>query len=127
MAKDTWVEETEDITYEANKIWENANVLRGTYMPDKYGDVIIPMTVIRRLECALEPTKAKVLAAYKADPNRAPKALRRDAGLQFYCVSEFTLSELLNDVDNLAANFYAYLDGFSENVQNIVDGLDLRE
>ena len=127
MAKDTWVEETEDITYEANKIWENANVLRGTYMPDKYGDVIIPMTVIRRLECALEPTKAKVLAAYKADPNRAPKALRRDAGLQFYCVSEFTLSELLNDVDNLAANFYAYLDGFSENVQNIVDGLDLRD
>ena len=127
MAKNMWVEETDDITYEANKIWENANVLRGTYMPDKYGDVIIPMTVIRRLECALEPTKAKVLAAYKADPNRAPKALRRDAGLQFYCVSEFTLSELLNDVDNLAANFNAYLDGFSENVQNIVDGLDLRD
>ncbi|MBQ1450105.1 MAG: SAM-dependent DNA methyltransferase [Eggerthellaceae bacterium] len=127
MAKNMWVEETDDITYEANKIWENANVLRGTYMPDKYGDVIIPMTVIRRLECALEPTKAKVLAAYKADPNRAPKALRRDAGLQFYCVSEFTLSELLNDVDNLAANFNAYLDGFSENVQNIIDGLDLRD
>lgn len=127
MTKDMWVEETEDITYEANEIWANANVLRGTYMPDKYGDVIIPMTVIRRLECTLEPTKAKVLAAYKADPNRAPKALCRDAGLQFYCVSEFTLSELLNDVDNLAANFNAYLDGFSENVQSIVDGLDLRD
>ncbi|MBR3226031.1 MAG: hypothetical protein IKF78_11990 [Atopobiaceae bacterium] len=48
-------------------------------MPDKYGDVIIPMTVLRRLECTLEPTKDKVLAAYRADPDRAPKALCRDA------------------------------------------------
>lgn len=121
-----WVEDTEDITYEANQIWANANVLRGTYMPDKYGDVIIPMTVLRRLECTLEPTKDKVLAAYKADPNRAPKALCRDAKLSFYCVSEFTLAELLNDSDNLAANFDAYLDGFSNNVQEIFDGLNLR-
>lgn len=121
-----WVEDTEDITYEANRIWANANVLRGTYMPDKYGDVIIPMTVLRRLECTLEPTKDKVLAAYKADPKRAPKALCRDAKLSFYCVSEFTLAELLNDSDNLAANFDAYLDGFSSNVQEIFDGLNLR-
>ena len=57
----------------------HSNVLRGVYMPDKYGDVIIPMTVLRRLECTLEPTKDKVLAAYRADPDRAPKALCRDA------------------------------------------------
>lgn len=126
MAIDLWVEETEDITYEANRIWANANVLRGTYMPDKYGDVIIPMTVLRRLECTLEPTKGKVLAAYKADPNRAPRALCRDAKLSFYCVSEFTLAELLNDSDNLAANLGAYLDSFSDNVQEIFDGLNLR-
>lgn len=122
-----WNEETEDISYEANKIWANANVLRGTYMPDKYGDVIIPMTVLRRLECTLEPTKAKVLAAYEADPDRAPKALCRDAGLQFYCASKFTLAELLNDPDNIAANFFSYLDGFSSNVQDIFLGLNLRE
>ena len=127
MRNDLWVEETEDITYEANKIWANANVLRGTYLPDKYGDVIIPMTVLRRLECTLEPTKDKVVAEYKKDPNRAPKALHRDAGLQFYCVSEFTLAELVNDADNLAANFYSYLDGFSANVQEIFDGLELRD
>ena len=127
MAQDLWVEETEDITYEANQIWANANVLRGTYMPDKYGDVIIPMTVLRRLECTLEPTKGKVLAAYRADPERAPKALCRDAGLQFYCTSEFTLSELTNDSDNLAANFNAYLDGFSANVQDVFAGLNLRD
>ena len=64
MIRDMWVEETEDIAYEANKIWANANVLRGTYMPDKYGDVIIPMTVIRRLECTLEATKSKVLGLF---------------------------------------------------------------
>lgn len=127
MSDITWNEETEDITYEANQIWANANVLRGTYMPDKYGDVIIPMTVLRRLECTLESTKEKVLAAYEADPDRAPRALCRDAGLQFYCTSRFTLAELLNDSDNLAANFFAYLDGFSANVQDIFAGLSLRE
>lgn len=127
MADMAWNEEAEDITYEANKIWANANVLRGTYMPDKYGDVIIPMTVLRRLECTLEPTKGKVLSAYEADPDRAPRALCRDAGLQFYCTSRFTLAELLNDSDNLAANFFAYLDGFSANVQDIFEGLSLRD
>ena len=127
MADINWSEETDDITYEANKIWANANVLRGTYLPDKYGDVIIPMTVLRRLECALEPTKEKVLIEYDGDPNRPPRALRRDAGLQFYCTSRFTLAELLNDVDNLEANLYAYLDGFSDNVQDIFAGLSLRD
>ena len=127
MADMAWNEEAEDITYEANRIWANANVLRGTYMPDKYGDVIIPMTVLRRLECTLEPTKEKVLSAYEADPDRAPRALCRDAGLQFYCTSRFTLAELLNDSDNLAANFLAYLDGFSANVQDIFAGLSLRD
>lgn len=105
MRDAAWSEETEDITYEANRIWANANVLRGTYMPDKYGDVIIPMTVLRRLECTLEATKDKVLKKYEADPGRAPKALCKDAGLQFYCTSKFTLAELLNDTDNLAVNF----------------------
>ena len=127
MRDAVWSEETEDITYEANRIWANANVLRGTYMPDKYGDVIIPMTVLRRLECTLEATKDKVLKKYEADPGRAPKALCRDAGLQFYCTSRFTLAELLNDTDNLAANFFSYLDGFSANVQDIFSGLSLRD
>ena len=127
MTETPWNEGSEDITYEANRIWANANVLRGTYLPDKYGDVIIPMTVLRRLECTLESTKEKVLAAYEADPNRAPRALCRDAGLQFYCTSRFTLAELVNDADNLAANFFAYLDGFSSNVQGIFSGLSLRD
>lgn len=52
-----WDDNPVDVTSEANFIWSIANKLRGTYMPDKYGDVIIPMTILRRFECALDPTK----------------------------------------------------------------------
>ena len=57
-----------DVTSEANFIWGIANKLRGSYMPDKYGDVIIPMTIIRRFECALESTKQSVIDKYKENP-----------------------------------------------------------
>lgn len=59
----TWDEDPVDISAEANFIWSIANKLRGVYMPDKYGDVIIPMTIIRRFECALEKTKEKISKA----------------------------------------------------------------
>ena len=59
-----WDDNPVDISAEANFIWSIANKLRGTYMPDKYGDVIIPMTIIRRFECALAKTKAAVVAKY---------------------------------------------------------------
>lgn len=55
-----WDDNPVDITSEANFIWSIANKLRGTYMPDKYADVIIPMTIVRRFECTLEETKAKL-------------------------------------------------------------------
>lgn len=63
-----WDDNPVDITSEANFIWSIANKLRGVYMPDKYGDVIIPMTIIRRLECALEPTKKAVVAQFEKNP-----------------------------------------------------------
>lgn len=68
-----WDDSPIDVTQEANFIWSIANKLRGSYMPDKYGDVIIPMTIIRRLECALESTKPKVIEAYKANSNEPAK------------------------------------------------------
>lgn len=68
-----WDESPIDVTPEVNFIWSIANKLRGSYMPDKYGDVIIPMTILRRLECALEPTKEAVLAKYAENPNYPPK------------------------------------------------------
>ena len=63
-----------DITKEANFIWSIANKLRATYMPDKYGEVIIPMTIIRRFACVLAPTKAQVLVTYKKDKNYPARA-----------------------------------------------------
>ena len=122
-----WDDDPVDITQEANFIWSIANKLRGTYMPDKYADVIIPMTVLRRFECSLAPTKDKVLEKFQTNPNYPAKALANLAGLQFYCTSPYTLKELLNDTDNLAENFSAYLEGFSSNVHEILKLLSLPE
>lgn len=70
-----WDETPIDVTAEANFIWSIANKLRGSYMPDKYGDVIIPMVIIRRFECTLEETKHKVIEQFKLNPNYPGKAL----------------------------------------------------
>lgn len=118
-------DETVDITQEANFIWSIANKLRGAYMPDKYGDVIIPMTVIRRFECVLAPTKDKVVATYEENKAYPARALARIAGKQFYNTSRYNLKELCNDPDHIAANFKAYIDGFSANVQDILNELSI--
>ena len=115
-----WDDSPIDVSTEVNFIWSIANKLRGTYQSDKYKDVIIPMVIIRRFECALEPTKDKVVAQFKANPNYPAKAMYRISGFQFYNTSEFTLAELINDADHLAANFKAYLQIFSPNVQEII-------
>lgn len=120
-----WDDNPVDITSEANFIWSIANKLRGSYMPDKYGDVIIPMTIIRRFECALEATKAKVVETYKNNMNYPAKAMQKISGFQFYNTSEFDLKELCNDPDHIAANFREYLNGFSANVQDIFRELNM--
>jgi len=120
-----WDESPIDVTAEANFIWSIANKLRGSYMPDKYGDVIIPMTIIRRFECALEATKAQVVAKFNENPNYPAKALCRISGYQFYNTSGFDLTELCNDADHIAANFKAYINGFSSNVQDILNELEI--
>ena len=78
------------------------------------------MTIIRRFECALAPTKKKVVDQYKANPNFPAKAMYRVSGFQFYNTSEFDLAELVNDSDHIAANFKSYLQGFSANVLEIL-------
>ena len=120
-----WEEAPVDVTAEANFIWSIANKLRGSFMPDKYGDVIIPMVIIRRFECTLEPTKDKVVAQFKANPLYPYKAMCRISGFQFYNTSEFTLKELCNDADHIASNFKAYIAGFSQNVQDILNELEM--
>ncbi len=119
-----WDDNPIDITAEANFIWSIANKLRGVYMPDKYGDVIIPMTIIRRLECALEPTKQAVVEKFQQNPNYPEKAMYRVSGFQFYNTSEFTLKELCNDADHIEANFKAYVESFSPNVQTLLNDED---
>lgn len=115
-----WDDSPVDVSAEVNFIWAIANKLRGTYRSDKYKDVIVPMTIIRRFECALAPTKAKVVAKYQENPKYPAKAMQRLSGFQFYNTSAFDLAELTNDADHLAANFKSYLQGFSANVQEIL-------
>ena len=120
-----WDDNPVDITSEANFIWSIANKLRGSYMPDKYGDVVIPMTIIRRFECALASTKDKVVDQYKQNPAYPAKAMQRISGYQFYNTSEFDLKELCNDPEHIAANFREYLNSFSANVQDIFRELNM--
>lgn len=120
-----WDETPVDVTAEANFIWSIANKLRGSYMPDKYGDVIIPMTIIRRFECTLAPTKQDVVDTFKENPLYPYKAMCKKSGFQFYNTSEFDLKELCNDADHVAANFKSYIAGFSDNVQDILHELEM--
>ena len=101
-------------------------VLINTYEPSKYKDVILPMTVIRRLDAVLEPTKDKVLEThqkYKDKLNDLTALLtskQNGSGQAFYNTSPYTLKKLLDDPKNLRSNFENYLNGFSYNVQDII-------
>lgn len=116
-----------------NFIWGIANdVLRDIYVRGKYRDVILPMTVIRRLDAVLEPTKKNVLQM-KASLDKSgiinqEAALRQASGQAFYNTSDFTLRDLRSvaNQQQLKANFEAYLDGFSLNVQEILDNFEFR-
>ena len=120
-----WEETPVDVTAESNFIWGIANKLRGSYMPDKYGDVVLPMVVIRRFECTLQPTKQAVVDMFKKNPTYPYKAMCRISGFQFYNTSEFDLKELCNDEEHISANFKSYISGFSKNVQDILTELEM--
>jgi len=105
-------------------IWSVADLLRGDYKQSDYGKVILPFTVLRRLDCVLEPTKAAVLAELKekqkAGLNPEPFLLRR-AGQSFYNTSQLDLRKLIGDQDNVRAQLSAYVQGFSANVRDIFE------
>jgi len=107
-------------------------ILINTYEPSKYKDVILPMTVIRRLDAVLEPTKEKVLAThdkYKDKLNDLTSLLtskQNGSDQAFYNTSPFTLKTLLDDPKNLRSNFENYLNGFSNNVQDIITKFKFR-
>jgi len=122
-----------DLNWIANFIWGIADdVLRDLYVRGKYRDVILPMTVLRRLDAVLEPTKKAVLdmkaSLDKARITNQDRALRKVAGQAFYNTSKFTLRDLRGRANQqqLKADFEAYLDGFSHNVQGILDNFEFR-
>lgn len=90
-------------------VFSIANTLRGTYQPDKYRDVIIPMVILRRLECALEDTKDAVCETYEKNPNTPDAILRTKSGHSFYNTSRYTLKKLLGDAQHLKANLKTYM------------------
>ena len=116
-----------------NFIWTVADdVLINKYLENQYQDVILPMTVLRRLDLALEPTKAKVLATYEQFKGKIDNlsglltSEQHGSSLAFYNTSPFTMKMLLNEPKQINANFADYLNGFSENVQDIISKFKFR-
>jgi len=111
-------------------IWSIADdVLRDVFVRGKYRDIILPFTVLRRLDALLVPSKEKVLEAnaFLIRQNiDDKKALESQAGYSFWNISKFTFETLMNDADNIDTNLEAYLDGYSPNVQEIISKFKLR-
>ncbi len=105
-------------------IWSVADLLRGDYKQSEYGKVILPFTVLRRLDCVLEATKPAVLAEFeakfKAGLNPDPFLLRK-SGQSFYNISPLDLGKLLGDQDHIRENLYAYIQGFSPAARDIFE------
>jgi type I restriction enzyme M protein len=108
-------------------IWSVADLLRGDYKQSEYGKVILPLTVLRRLDCVLEPTKAKVLVRYdklKGDYENLEPVLCTVSGEQFYNLNPLDLPRLLDDPTQLAANLRAYIAGFSSGARDVLEKFD---
>jgi len=109
-------------------LWGVADLIRDTFKRGKYQDVILPLTVLRRLDCVLAGTKDTVLAKQaelrgKKLENLAPQ-LRRIAGFAFYNTSRYDFEKLLADAPNLAANLRNYIAGFSANMREVLEKFD---
>jgi len=115
-----------NIQEKANLIWESATHLVGLFKPHEYGKVILPLTVLKRFDDALAPTKQAVLEMKKkldasnANEQLVEGALTRTSGYAFYNTSKFDFEKLLADPDNIEDNFDDYLKGFSSNVADII-------
>jgi type I restriction enzyme M protein len=121
----------ENIQEIVNFIWPVADeVLRDDFKRGKYPDVILPFTVLRRLDCVLAATKDRVLTKYKELKARGIQnvdgQLRRVSAHSFYNTSKFDFAKLLDDPKNIGKNLIAYINGFSENMRDVIDNFGLR-
>ena len=117
------------IQEKANVLWDVANSLAGLYTPHEYGLVILPMAVVKRFHDCLLPTYAKVQKEYAAKKHLQVKEafLKAASGYNFYNTSKFTFETLLADPKNIAANFRDYLNGFSENVRDVLEQMKFED
>lgn len=107
----------------ANLIWSVAEKIQGVYKPHEYGNVILPLTVLKRFDCVLEKTKDKVLEAAEKYPETFAQRdfiLKQISGHNFYNTSKYDFKKLLDDPDNLEANLRNYINGFSSEVEDII-------
>jgi len=113
----------------SNTIWNIANLLRGSWKNYEYQDVILPLTVLKRLDATLEPTKQRVLERFNELDGKVTnlRILRRVTGFDFYNTSPFTFKKLLEDPSHIARNLRKYIDGFSENVKDIFAKFDFEK
>jgi type I restriction enzyme M protein len=112
-----------------NFIWSIAELLRDSFKRSKYQDVILPLTVLRRIDCVLEPTKNQVLEKYnkyKDELADLSDLLRSASGFAFYNTSPFTFEKLLEDPPNIASNLNSYINSFSENMREVIEKFDFR-
>ena len=120
-----------NVQEKANLIWAIADKLVGVYKPHEYGNVILPMCVIKRFEDTLAPTREKVIETNKELEEKKIEMkrgfLERAAGQKFYNLSLFTFETLLADADNIKDNFESYLNHFSENVIDIIHRMEFQK
>ena len=112
-------------------IWNIANLIRDHYRRSKYPDVILPFTVLRRLDCVLSPAKEKVLQTYNRfneclSASALDQQLQRAAGFVFYNTSPYDFQRLLQDQDAIYPNTVNYINGFSENMREVIENFGLR-
>lgn len=117
-----------NIKESANFIWSIADLLRGDYKQSDYGKVVLPLTVLRRLDCVLDDTKADVLKKYSqvktlSIQNLDP-ILNKTAGYNFHNKSPFDFDKLIADPNNIASNLRNYINGFSEDAREIIEQFD---
>ncbi|OGA41702.1 MAG: hypothetical protein A3G24_14250 [Betaproteobacteria bacterium RIFCSPLOWO2_12_FULL_62_13] len=108
-------------------LWGVADLIRDTFKRGKYHDVILPLTVLRRLDCVLAPTKQKVLETnrkLKGKLENLDPQLRKASGFAFYNTSLYDFEKLLADAPNLAANLRNYISGFSPNMREVIEKFD---
>src|SRR5437660_7528273 len=110
-----------------NFLWAIAELLRDRFKRGKYADVILPFTVLRRIDCVLSPTKEKVLVTHaklKGKLENLEPQLRKASGFAFYNTSKYDFEKLLDDPPSLATNLRTYLNGFSANMREVLEKFD---